>query len=1098
MGGRKGQSPHLIAPISEAHGHGAWRQGLKTMNRFPNHLPAVCFILATLFLIPFRLPAQIIAPGNSVSSTVKAISPIEPLLEHRVVTQEEMDRWPVDKKRSLEKLWAETTWGGDEPGKPKLFNWNTWPCRVVLRVPDRGEVVRAEVVWRRSLLSARLHGMKLIDAKTGNEIADARLVQYSAERITVDFRPASGPGVYYLYYGASEPAFFKSSEEWSNTDRITVMPIPATVERIEERCALDGFPPMEIPALHAETEALLAQFPGAPYLVFPEDRDRSIAMQHEIPAIWTFRDPEALFALTADKNEYRVFQVGIWACRETLENVSIGFGDFTASGGAIIPAARFQCLTTTSKIKSRYIKKPTGPFPVPKGEVRAFWCGIDLPPDVAPGEYRGTVTVRPGGKASTVIPVQLRISDASVEARGDNDLKRLSRLRWIESDVGLSDQVFPPYTPLKLTKPSRSISTWGHTLTLTPSGLPGSLRGETTDIMAAPMDIACTVNGAPAVWGNGTCRFTESIPARVRWTGSASSGPLRLGVEGEMEYDGAPIVTVTIESPRDCRVTDLTLTLPWRKDQAWLASGMGYRGKREGDRLWRSVPRERACFDPSVWLGSVKAGLGFLTWDTAPWEDASRMDAALVTEQGDRVVLRLNLGAHTIGPGKTWKMQFALRPTPVKPEDPRHWQFRYLHRGGGFAPGEDDTPQSYLKDNCKRLDELAALGVKRLNLHDWWGPAFNYAWQWDGPDNLSRLTAEAHKRGIRVKVYNSGRELSNLAPEFWPLLYEGTQYAFRDSIVSNPVGNFQDAWHENHLPDGLPQGWPRLHRDRGNEHTVPVSNATRNGNFYLESMRYMTENFGVDGAYWDGADGPTPGHREMAKRLWTMYRQTNPEAAIDAHHGTTMLESPVTSYLLVLPFIDSIWHGEGFAYDQYSPWAWLTEISGLPFNIPSEMLSGEQYLDRGMLFGIWPRMGWGAGTEKQKKLWAFFDSFGIEKAALLGFWEKNNGVLLDRADTYVSAFAHPKNGALLVVSTWHPPLQGWVGNSIDASLKLDRKLLRLSEGTLRATDILTGEELDIMKPVPLRMPKTTEKSAFYEYRSLSAPFEGRLIWVRGK
>jgi hypothetical protein len=30
------------------------------------------------------------------------------------------------------------------------------------------------------------------------------------------------------------------------------------------------------------------------------------------------------------------------------------------------------------------------------------------------------------------------------------------------------------------------------------------------------------------------------------------------------------------------------------------------------------------------------------------------------------------------------------------------------------------------------------------------------------------------------------------------------------------------------------------------------------------------------------------------------------------------------------------------------------------------------------------------------------------------------------------------------------------------------------------------------------MPKTTDKSAFYEYRSLAAPFEGRLIWVRGE
>lgn len=1056
--------------------------------------------LAVFASAPAAVPAQIIAPGTPASISPKPVAPAEPLLEYRVVAQDEMDRWPMDHKRSGEKLWAETTWGSDEPGKPKYYNWNTWPGRVVFRVSEKGAVARAEASWRRSLLSVRLKGLKMVDAQTGLEIPDALLIRCDAEHVTVEFRPVSGPGVYYLYYGAEEPPVFAPSDVWSNTVRVTSMSVPAVAERIEARCALDGFWPMEVPALRAETNALLSGFPAAAYLVFPEDRGRSIAMQHEIPAVWAFREPGAAFVLPADRNEYRVFQIGVWACRETLEDVGIEFGDFTASSGsAVIPAARFQCLTTTSHIKSRYIHKPTGPFPVPIGEVRAFWCGIDLSPDVVPGEYHGMVTVHPEGKDAAAVPVTIRVSNTVVKARGDNDLKRLSRLRWIESDIGLSDEIFPPYSPLKLVRKDRAVTSWGHTLTLTQSGLPGSLRRGDEDILAAPLAVSCMVGGAPASWRDGVCRFTEAIPARIRWTGTSDSGPLRLGVEGEMEFDGAAIMTITLSAPKACRVTNLEVTLPWREEHAWLAAGLGYRGKREGDRLWRNVTRERSCFpDPSVWLGSVSAGLGFLTRDIEAWEDISRMDAVLMTGQDGRVVLRLNLGAHDIGPGKTWRMQFALRPTPVKPEDPRHWQFRYLHRGGGFVPGDDDTPQSYLKDNCARLDELAALGVKRLNLHDWWGPCFNYAWQWDGPDNLSRLTAEAHTRGIRVKVYNSGRELSNLAPEFWPLLYEGAQYSFRDSIVPNPVGNFQDAWHENHLPDGLPQGWTRYSRDLGNEHTVPVSNATRNGNFYLESMRYMTENFGVDGAYWDGADGPTPGHREMAKRLWTLFHQTNPDAVIDAHHGTTALDSPIVSSLLVMPFIDSIWHGESYPYDIYGPWVWLTEISGLPFNIPSEMLSGEQFIDRGMLFGIWPRMGWNAGTEKQRKLWEFFDSFGIEKAVMRGFWEKDNGIVLDRPETYATAFAHPVNGALIVVSTWHPPIPNWVGDSIDTSLKLDRHALKLPEGTLRATDILTGEEFDIVKPIPLRAPKSQVKSAFYEHRSLTSAFEGRLIWVRGE
>ncbi|HIJ74633.1 MAG TPA: hypothetical protein HPP83_11085, partial [Candidatus Hydrogenedentes bacterium] len=33
------------------------------------------------------------------------------MIERTIVSQEEMDRWPVDRARSGEKCWAESTWG---------------------------------------------------------------------------------------------------------------------------------------------------------------------------------------------------------------------------------------------------------------------------------------------------------------------------------------------------------------------------------------------------------------------------------------------------------------------------------------------------------------------------------------------------------------------------------------------------------------------------------------------------------------------------------------------------------------------------------------------------------------------------------------------------------------------------------------------------------------------------------------------------------------------------------------------------------------------------------------------------------------------------
>jgi len=1045
------------------------------------------------------LNAQVFSPEKTPAESVSrtAVQPAVPVLPYRVVSQEEMDSWPVDRRRDGEKLWAETTWGGDAEKYRKLFNYNIWPNRLVFTVGAKGNVARGEAFWRRSDLSVRLKGLKLLSAASGEEITDARVVSYDREKVTVEFRPVTGPGEYHLYFGAREPFLFNPTAEWLRKAGQET-PVNATAERIEARCGLDSFYPMETIPLDGERNAFLEMFPGATFLVFPQDRDQSVKMLYDVPAFWVFRNPDAPFILNTDRNEYRVFQLGVWACRSALSDIDVAFSGFTTDKGTEhISAELFQCLTLTSRIKSEYMLKPSGSLAVPKGQVRALWCGIDLPGDVAPGEYRGTVTVKPAGQSSVNVPVILRISGSFVEERGDNDLWRLSRLRWIESDIGLSGEIFEPFEPLTYSKRNQSVSTWGHELILDGSGLPEKIRFGDDDILDSAIELTGSAETGILAWDVNVFGFTEATDSRIIWTGGALSEGITLQVDGVIEFDGCIVITVKLTADSETRVNDLSLVVPWKEECAGLASGMGYRGKRDGNRIWRSVPRTSQCFGPSLWMGDVERGLGWITWDTGPWEDPSRMDAATVTEEGSAVVLRLNFGTHLITADNPWQIQFALRPTPVKPRDPRHWHFRYLHRGGEFMAGDNDTPQSYLADNSRRLDELVDLGVTRLNLHDWWGPSFNYAWQWEGPDNLSRLTAEAHKRGIFVKVYNSGRELSTLAPEFWALVYEGTQYRFRDEIALEPRGNFQDVWHENHLPDGLPQGWPRIHHDLGNEHAIPVSNATRIGNFYLESIRYMTEHFGTDGAYWDGADGPTLGHREMAKRLWTIFKKTNPNAVIDAHHGTTLLTSPMTDCMLVLPFIDSIWHGEGFPYDMFDPWAWLVEISGLPFGVPSEMLAGEQYFDRGMLFGIWPRMGWGAGTEKQQKLWKFFDRFGIENAEMLGWWERDNGVTIDRPDTYVTAFVHPDNGVLLVISSWHPPLQHWVGDSIDVTLALDRGILALPDGALLANDVMTGEDLDIFRPVLLERADKQVHSQFYEYRDLTMPFEGRLIWVRG-
>jgi hypothetical protein len=1016
------------------------------------------------------------------------------VLERCIVSQQEMDTWPVERTRTGQKRWAEIAWGdiGPKEGPRRwFFNLNTWPGRVVFEVSQAGEVARCQAYWRRSKLSIRMKGLKLLSAATGEEIKDALLVHYDQERVVVDFRPTSGPGIYHLYYGACEGVLFEPSEAFKQAAAGGGV-IEAKARRIEARCKLDAFDDMEIVALKSEVDGLLKRHPRAPYLVFPQDRDRPIKLQHEIPQVWAADGPAASLTLQADRNEYRVFQLGLWACRQEMPDAAVKASELRAAGGAVLPASAIQCLTLETRMRSRYIVRPSGHMKIPAGQVRALWCGIDIPQDAAAGTYEGVLTVESPGLPATQVPLKLVVSNTVVPQRGDHDLWRLARLRWIDSDVGITDEVYPPYKPLKVR--GRAVSTWGQTFGLAPTGLPASLRCGRQAVLSGGIGLSASVRGRKVRWGGAKLRILEKTPGHVDWVGSAvdRAAGVQLTVRGHMEYDGSIIFDLQIVPlGKAVRLEDLTLEAPYGRANAWLATGIGYRGRREGDRCWRRNPDPKQRYEgwPMVWMGSVRAGLGWATWAEQPnaekaeparpaWDDDTRADAVTVSEEGKSVVLRAHFGRHQPTAREPWCFRFGLLPTPVKPPDIRHWDFRYMHKGEAFWP-KGDTPHDFLADDAKALRQAIDHGVKRLNLHDWWGPIFNYSVQYDRPDNMAKLAQEAHRRGVFVKGYNSGREMSCLAPEFWAMVHQAAGNSFPDEVNPDPVIRFQDAWRQNHLPDGLPTGgWVRCHPE-GTEHSSPVSNATRNGNFYLESMRYMTRFFGTDGAYWDGADGATLGFRDMAKRLWSMFRQTNPNACIDVHHGHPLVSSPLAPFMFCFPFIDSLWHGEGFNYDRYDPWGWLVEIAALPFGVPSEMLCGERFLGRGMLFGIWSRPGWGEGFDSAGRLWKFFDRFDIKKAAMIGWWEKYNGVTVDKPLTYVTVYKHPRNGVLLSVATWLEGPVEWMEMKLLMTLRLDREFLHLPKGKLAASDALTGEELDIDRPVEIASDKF-----------------GRLIWVR--
>ena len=213
--------------------------------------------------------------------------------------------------------------------------------------------------------------------------------------------------------------------------------------------------------------------------------------------------------------------------------------------------------------------------------------------------------------------------------------------------------------------------------------------------------------------------------------------------------------------------------------------------------------------------------------------------------------------------------------------------------------------------------------------------------------------------------------------------------------------------------------------------------------------------------------------------------------------------STVTSRMLCFPFIDSVWRGECYPYTSLDPYAWLVEVSGIPFNMPSETMTASpppgKYLPitenfSAMLFGEWTRASWGSpileymGKQAKfhQRLWSFFDRFGIQDAQMFAFWDEQTGVKLDRPQTYATVFRHPGNGILLVVASWPFGESAAPDEKTDVTVTLDRKFLGLPDGPLTSTDILADASVDISRPFPLiAVPPELSREKV------------RLLWIRG-
>lgn len=936
--------------------------------------------------------------------------------------------------------------------------------RVIVSVDKPADAVLATIDWRRRDLNPEAKNLIVVDAATGERITNVCRFTIDRERGEVVFQPQTVPGEYYIYYlknvmsgspyypTVNYPAFENTaSADWVKKNKLSGKKAPALpaakVVQFQAINELNSFYPMEVIATSNETARLLKEHPGEKYILFTEDRKFPIRMTTDIPYKWIADNRHDFFYGQADKGEYYVFQLGVWAARSNVENLHVDFSALTNKAtGEQIPASSFTCFNTEgTDVTGTVFEKNCS---VDKGKVQALWVGTQLPEHLSAGTYQGTVTVSAANAESKTVQVSLNVSENVIANHGDNEPWRHSRLRWLNSQIGFDDEVIAPYTPLVMK--DKTISCLGREIKLSDLGLPEhitsyfkeTMTGIGTNgrsVLAAPMELAAD-GGA---WENLNFEITKHKQGAIAWKALNQNSRFLMDLEGEMESDGNIAYKVTLVAREDASVEDVALRTHLASGVGRYMMGLGEKGGYcPNDLRWKwDVEKNQ----DAVWVGDVNAGIQIRLYDNkyerplntnfyhqkplhmpVSWCNAGN-GGIDIHNAADGTRINAYSGKRSVKKGDRLYYYFNLALTPFRPIDTdKQWRERYHH-------------------NYEFLDGIQKQGANVINIHhaNAINPFINYPFL--RTKEMKAYIDGAHARDMKVKIYNTVRELSNSCVEMFALRSLGNEI-----FSEGPGGGF--SWLQEHLDQNYIGAWfvPGL-----KDAAIVNSGISRWHNYYLEGLDWLMKNVGIDGLYIDDLAFD----RMTMKRIRKVMNRTNPGAMIDLHSANQYnpkdgFANSANLYLEHFPYLDRLWFGEYFNYD-FPPEFWLVEVSGIPYGLMGEMLEGGGNPWRGMLYGMTGR----SPRVDNGPLWKLWDSFGMQNSEMIGYWVKDNPVKTGSEKTLATVYSHMGDKALISLATWE---------DTDAKVKLSIDWAKLgldpSKVTLHAPAIENFQQETTWKP----------------------------------
>lgn len=916
--------------------------------------------------------------------------------------------------------------------------------RAVLLVEGKDKLIKATIPWRNQQVTPEQQ-IIIVDSSTNRKITPSSYISIAQEEGVILFDAISGPGVYYVYYlpyhlgGRSK--YYPDAEYLKRPDMPLLNDAPKNATKVKNEAkvlrfdAVDSFnsnDPMEVLATQEEVKEFLNTRDQEAYYVFPESGAFPIKMSHHIPRRWTDQKRDnSLLTGAAKRGEYYAFQLGVWPMKTDLKDVRISCSALKSATGEIIDEGSFDCLNTEGI--SYTGDKMKMQVAIPKNQVQAFWCGIKIPEKTKSGTYDGILTVKPANGPTKEIRIQLQVIDSVAFNGGSNEPWKMTRLPWLNSTLAQENTVIKPYTPLQV-EGDTAVTLLGRKVMIAANGFPKQIQTFFTPEMTGISDKANDILFEPIHFHFLRLEdkkdielktkgffFTKRDPGTVSWKSISSADELQMEVSASLEFDGFLNYTVKVIALKDVSLQDVAMHIPYKQDMATYIMGLGLKGGYRPDNVsWKwDVAKKN---QDGAWLGNVNAGIQFSLRDEkysrplntnfylqkplllpSSWgnENKGGIDVGV---KGSSMLVNSYSGKRRMAKGDTLYYNFNLLITPFHAlNTDAQWNDRYFHA-------------------YKPVDTVKESGANVINIHhgNALNPYINYPFI--ATKEMKSYIDSAHRLGLKVKIYNTVREVSNRLYELYPLRSLGHE------VFSKGPGKGY-SWLQEHVHEDYIAAWfVPYYKDAA----IINSGMNRWHNYYVEGMNWLVDNVGIDGIYLDDVAFD----RVTMKRIKRVMTKAGHPGLIDLHSANQYNErdgfnNSANLYLEHLPYINRLWFGEYFDYENNHPDFFLTEVSGIPFGLMGEMLQDGGNPWRGMVYGMTNRLPY--QKSGPQSLWKVWDDFGIKGSSMIGYWVEDNPIKVNRKD--VLATIYKKEGRVMV------SIASWANEDVDVDLIIDWKKL---------------------------------------------------------